>query len=241
MTTSPSSARSPCRGGASVRPPSKPWAAMPSNRKDQPATAVFEGVAERNGSAPAGGLREFCHFMNRMSTFAREAAGQVINDLVKAINYRPGWPRGCRPAKPGPNGATWATSPGWLGRKGEEGCKDPDRHDQTISLITMLDKDDEAGPGQLATCMPQGPGIQARLVEEGLLPHQSSIDEDKIRGRAPLPDVRGHHPRPATSPSATANAARRPRRCAPATPSRFIRAKWGSKASGAATANQPSR
>jgi ATP-dependent DNA helicase Rep len=89
---------------------------------------------------------------------------------------------------------------GWLGRKGEEDGKTLSDMIQTISLITMLDKDDaELDQVQLAT-LHASKGLEFKHVflvgvEEACCPtslHRRGQD----RGGAP-PDVRGHHPRPA--------------------------------------------
>ncbi|HEY0856151.1 MAG TPA: 3'-5' exonuclease, partial [Albitalea sp.] len=74
---------------------------------------------------------------------------------------------------------------GWLGRKGEADGKNLIELTQTIALISMLDKDDAEFDGvQLAT-LHASKGLEFKHVflvgvEEGLLPHQSSIDEDKV-------------------------------------------------------------
>jgi ATP-dependent DNA helicase Rep len=74
---------------------------------------------------------------------------------------------------------------GWLGRKGEEDGKNLVELTQTIALISMLDKEDPDFDGvQLATLHAskglEFPHVFLIGVEEGLLPHQSSIDEDRI-------------------------------------------------------------
>ncbi|TXG95647.1 MAG: ATP-dependent DNA helicase Rep, partial [Zoogloea sp.] len=131
-------------------------------------------------------LREFCHFINRIAHRApREPAGQVINDMLKAINYEAWLYESCEPREAETKWSNVGDFTGWLGRKGEEDGKTLSDMIQTISLITMLDKDDEElDQVQLAT-LHASKGLEFKHVflvgvEEGLLPHQSSIDEDKI-------------------------------------------------------------
>ncbi|MBK6655181.1 UvrD-helicase domain-containing protein [Zoogloea sp.] len=158
-----------------------------ANRHISLFTAVFEeGAAEHVAARQLEGLREFCHFINRIAHRApREPAGQVINDMLKAINYEAWLYESCEPREAETKWSNVGDFTGWLGRKGEEDGKTLSDMIQTISLITMLDKDDEElDQVQLAT-LHASKGLEFKHVflvgvEEGLLPHQSSIDEDKI-------------------------------------------------------------
>ena len=73
----------------------------------------------------------------------------------------------------------------WLGRKGESDEKNILELTQTVALISMLDKEDPDFDGvQLAT-LHASKGLEFKHVflvgvEEGLLPHQNSLNEDKI-------------------------------------------------------------
>ncbi|MDY0011903.1 MAG: UvrD-helicase domain-containing protein [Rhodocyclaceae bacterium] len=150
------------------------------------AAAFEEGAAHHVAARQLEGVHEFCHFINRLVHRApREPAGQVLEDLLAAIRYEP-WlfeSFDTREAE-----AKWSNVRdfiGWLGRKGEEDGKNLLELTQTIALISMLDKDDADFDGvQLAT-LHASKGLEFKHVflvgvEEGLLPHQSSIDEDKI-------------------------------------------------------------
>ncbi|MDR0702544.1 MAG: UvrD-helicase domain-containing protein [Azoarcus sp.] len=73
----------------------------------------------------------------------------------------------------------------WLGRRGDEDGKNLIELTQTIALASMLDKEDTDFDGvQLATLHAakglEFPHVFLIGVEEGLLPHQSSVDEDKV-------------------------------------------------------------
>jgi ATP-dependent DNA helicase Rep len=150
------------------------------------AAAFEEGAAHHVPARQLEGVHEFCHFINRLIHRApREPAAQLLEDLLAAIRYEP-WlfeSFDTREAE-----AKWSNVRdfvGWLGRKGEEDGKNLLELTQTIALISMLDKEDAEFDGvQLAT-LHAAKGLEFKHVflvgvEEGLLPHQSSIDEDKI-------------------------------------------------------------
>ena len=150
------------------------------------AAAFEEGAAEHLGGRQIESLREFGHFINRVAhRAAREPAGPVVDDLLKAIGYEAWLYESCDPREAETKWSNVGDFTGWLGRKGEEDGKTLLDMIQTISLITMLDKDDaELDQVQLAT-LHASKGLEFKHVflvgvEEGLLPHQSSIDEDKI-------------------------------------------------------------
>lgn len=150
------------------------------------AATFEEGVTLHLTAKQLEGVQQFAGFINRMQYRAtREPAAQVLEDLLAAIRYE-AWlfeHLGTREAE-----SKWANVRdfvGWLGRKGEEDGKNLIELTQTIALISMLDKEDADFDGvQLATLHAskglEFPHVFLIGVEEGLLPHQSSIDEDKV-------------------------------------------------------------
>ncbi|NTV10573.1 MAG: UvrD-helicase domain-containing protein [Zoogloea sp.] len=149
--------------------------------------AAFEEGAEQHvNPKQLEAVREFGHFINRMAHRApREPAGQVIEDLLSAIHYEPWLYDSCDQREAETKWSNVRDFVGWFSRKGEEDSKSLLDMIQLISLITMLDKDQgEVDQVQLAT-LHASKGLEFKHVflvgvEEGLLPHQSSIDEDKI-------------------------------------------------------------
>ncbi|MBL8447887.1 MAG: UvrD-helicase domain-containing protein [Zoogloeaceae bacterium] len=150
------------------------------------AAAFEEGAAQHLPARQLEGVQGFGQFINQLEHRARrEAAGTILEDLLKAIRYEP-WlfeTFDTREAE-----AKWSNVRdfvGWLTRKGEEDSKNLLELTQTIALISMLDKEDAEFDGvQLAT-LHAAKGLEFKHVflvgvEEGLLPHQSAIDEDKI-------------------------------------------------------------
>jgi ATP-dependent DNA helicase Rep len=149
--------------------------------------ALFEeGAAQHLNARQLELVQEFASFINRIQHRAeREPAARVLEDLVGAIRYE-AWlfeHLDTREAESKWNNVR--DFMGWLGRKGEEDGKNLLELTQTIALISMLDKEDPDFDGvQLAT-LHAAKGLEFKHVfmigvEEGLLPHQSSIDEDKI-------------------------------------------------------------
>ena len=149
--------------------------------------AIFAPGIEFDIKAPQlAALREFGNFINRIEGRAqREPAGQVLDDLLKAIGYE-SWlfeTQEVRDAE-----ARWANVrefAGWLAGKGEEEKKNLLELAQTVALITLLDKqDDNLDAVQLAT-LHAAKGLEFRHVhlvgvEEGSLPHRESIDAGNI-------------------------------------------------------------
>jgi ATP-dependent DNA helicase Rep len=150
-------------------------------------TAAFEeGAAAHVAARQLEAVHEFCQFINRLAyRAAREPAAHLLEELLKAIGYE-AWlfeSFDTREAE-----SKWSNVQdfvGWLGRKGEEEGKSLLELTQSISLISMLDKDSsEQDAVQLAT-LHAAKGLEFGHVfligvEEGLLPHQTSVDEDKV-------------------------------------------------------------
>ncbi|WP_332671649.1 UvrD-helicase domain-containing protein [Aromatoleum sp.] len=150
------------------------------------AACFEEGGAHALNARQLEQVQEFANFINRIQYRAhREPAVRVLEDLLAAIRYE-AWlfeHLDTREAE-----SKWSNVRdfvGWLGRKGEEDGKNLVELTQTIALISMLDKEDAEFDGvQLAT-LHASKGLEFKHVfligvEEGLLPHQSSIDEDKV-------------------------------------------------------------
>jgi ATP-dependent DNA helicase Rep len=149
--------------------------------------AIFAPGIEHDVKAPQlAVLREFGNFINRIEYRAqREPAGQVLDDLLKAIGYE-AWLFETQEARDAES--RWGNVRefvGWLSAKGEEEKKNLLELAQTVALITMLDKQDENTDAvQLAT-LHAAKGLEFRHVhlvgvEEGSLPHRESIDAGNI-------------------------------------------------------------
>ena len=150
------------------------------------AAAFEEGAAQHLPARQLEGVRGFAQFINHLENRApREAAGQILEDLLTAIRYEPWLFETFDPREAEAKWSNVRDFVGWLTRKGEEDGKNLLELTQTIALITMLDKEDAEFDGvQLAT-LHAAKGLEFKHVflvgvEEGLLPHQSAIDEDKI-------------------------------------------------------------
>ncbi len=148
--------------------------------------AFEEGAAQHVPLRQLEAVREFGNFINNIEYRAqREPAKQVLDDLIRAIGYEAWLYEHCEQREAETKWNNVSDFVGWLGRKGEEDNKNLLELTQTIALISMLDKEDEDFDGvQLATLHAskglEWPHVFLIGVEEGLLPHQSSIDEDKV-------------------------------------------------------------
>lgn len=149
--------------------------------------AVFEeGLTQHLNAKQLQGVQEFAGFINRLQYRApREPAAQLLEDLLGAIQYEAWLFEHCGTREAESKWNNVRDFVGWLGKKGTEEGKNLLDLTQTIALISMLDKEDPDFDGvQMATLHAskglEFPHVFLVGVEEGLLPHQSSIDEDKI-------------------------------------------------------------
>ena len=149
--------------------------------------AIFApGIETEIKPAQLAALREFGGFINRIEWRAqKEPAGQVLDDLLKAIGYE-AWLFESAEARDAET--RWGNVRdfvGWLSGKADEEKKSLLELAQTVALITMLDKQDsELDAVQLAT-LHAAKGLEFRHVhlvgiEEGSLPHRESIDTGNI-------------------------------------------------------------
>ncbi|MDR3214321.1 MAG: UvrD-helicase domain-containing protein [Azoarcus sp.] len=150
------------------------------------AAAHEEGSAEHVPARQLEAVRQFTAFAATMQRRARiEPAARVLADLLAAIAYET-WlfsHHANREAETKWRNVTDFVD--WLGRRGDEDGKTLIELTQTIALASMLDKEDPDFDGvQLATLHAakglEFPHVFLIGVEEGLLPHQSCIDEEKI-------------------------------------------------------------
>ncbi|GAB4061885.1 UvrD-helicase domain-containing protein [Uliginosibacterium sediminicola] len=150
-------------------------------------TAAFEeGAGEHVASRQLESVREFCNFINKLEYRAlREPAAQVLEDLLRAIGYEAHLFESCELREAESKWSNVRDFVEWLGKKGEADGKNLLELAQTVALISMLNKGDEATDAvQLATLHAskglEFPHVFLVGVEEGMLPHQSSIDTDTI-------------------------------------------------------------
>src|SRR5690606_24510711 len=111
--------------------------------------------------------------------------GRLLEDLLATTRYEPWLFEHLDSREAESKWSNVRDFVGWLTRKGDEDGKNLVELAQTIALISMLDKDDPDFDGvQLATLHAskglEFPHVFLVGVEEGLLPHQASIDEDKV-------------------------------------------------------------
>jgi ATP-dependent DNA helicase Rep len=131
-------------------------------------------------------LTQFRDFIARMQErAAREPAGEVMRDLVRAIDYEL-YLQDSDPGRPGET--RWANVcdfMDWVARKGEDGKTLLDVA-QTVALITLLEGREGETPDvvQLST-LHAAKGLEFDHVflvgvEEGILPHRDAVDEGRL-------------------------------------------------------------
>ena len=150
------------------------------------AACFEEGITQHLNLRQLEQVQTFAGFINRLQYRApREPAARLLEDLLTATGYEAWLFEHLDPREAESKWSNVRDFVGWLGRKGEEDGRNLLELTQTIALISMLDKEDPDFDGvQLAT-LHASKGLEFKHVfmvgvEEGLLPHQSSIDEDKI-------------------------------------------------------------
>ena len=146
-----------------------------------------EGLRHRLAEAQRAPLEAFAQFVLRYQQRAnREAAGPLIVELVAGIGYE-AWLFDSE--EPRPAESKWKNVQElmrWLGEKGERDAKNLIELTQTIALITMLEgrEEGEVDAVRLST-LHASKGLEYGhefLIgcEEGILPHQESIDNEQV-------------------------------------------------------------
>jgi len=150
-------------------------------------SAAFEAGAESHVNArQLAALREFGTFIHRLELrAAHEPARQVLEDLLKAIDYQRWLFESCEPGEAEAKWSNVRDLVDWLGGKGDAEQKNLLELAQTVALLSMLDKhDQDIDAVQLAT-LHAAKGLEFRHVflvgiEEGLLPHRDAEAEGRI-------------------------------------------------------------
>jgi ATP-dependent DNA helicase Rep len=140
------------------------------------------GAAAHLQPRQADALREFTAFVRRIEARAlREPAREVLDDLLRAIGYETHLFDTLEPREAEAKWGNVRDFVDWLARKGEEEGKNLVELNQSLALLSMLDKN-EAGADavQLAT-LHAAKGLEFKHVflvgvEEGILPHRESLD-----------------------------------------------------------------
>jgi len=132
-------------------------------------------------------LFEFRDFINRITDRAqREPAGEVMRDLVRAIDYEL-YLQEVDPGKPGET--RWANVcdfVDWVARKGESDSKTLLDLAQLVALITLLEgREGETPDAVTLSTLHAAKGLEfdhvlLAGVEEGILPHRDAVDEGRL-------------------------------------------------------------
>lgn len=164
-------------------------------------SAAFEGEFQREiGNKQLEDLLNFCQYIQKIQSRAvRDPAGEVLNDLLNSIQYEAFLYDSEEPRAAESKWANVLEFIGWLTKKGEastEGFNEGlgNENDgknlleltQMVSLMSMLEgrEDGEPDAVKLST-LHAAKGLEFGHVfligvEEGILPHQVSIDAEEI-------------------------------------------------------------
>ncbi|MBW8371313.1 MAG: UvrD-helicase domain-containing protein [Thiobacillus sp.] len=150
--------------------------------------AVFSAAAAAQiGERQLAPLLEFCNFINRIEErVAREPAGEVLNDLLKSIDYEVYVfdQDDARAAQNKWNNVLEFAA--WIAKKGEEDDKNLLQLTQTIALITLLEGREETEPDAVRlSTLHAAKGLEFGHVflvgvEENILPHRDAVDEGRL-------------------------------------------------------------
>ncbi|MEQ1599926.1 MAG: UvrD-helicase domain-containing protein [Methylotenera sp.] len=156
--------------------------------------SLFAAAFEQNFQAEIGqkqldDLLTFCLYIQKIQARAvRDPAGEVLNDLLKTIQYEAFLYDNEEPRAAESKWANVLEFVGWLTRKGDdiENEKNLLELTQMVSLMSMLEgrEDGEPDAVKLST-LHAAKGLEFGHVflvgvEEGILPHRESVDNDKI-------------------------------------------------------------
>ena len=154
--------------------------------------AAFEGDFQREvGGRQLDDLLTFCQFINRLQERAtKDPANEVLNDLLTAIQYEAFLYDSEEPRQAESKWKNVLEFVTWLGRKGDDNGDGETRDllslTQMVALMSMLEgrEDGEHDTVKLST-LHAAKGLEFGHVfligvEEGILPHRESVDNDKI-------------------------------------------------------------
>jgi ATP-dependent DNA helicase Rep len=151
------------------------------------AAAHEEGFQHQVQAAQLEPLLDFCRLIAHLQYRAtREPAGALTLEMLQSIGYE-AWLYDSE--EPRPAETKWKNVldlVAWLGKKGEESGKNLIELNQTIALITMLEGRDESEVDAVkmstlhASKGLEYPHVFLVGVEEGILPHQESVDNGMI-------------------------------------------------------------
>jgi ATP-dependent DNA helicase Rep len=154
--------------------------------------AAFEGEFQRElGGRQLDDLLTFCQYINKLQDRAsKDPAGEVLNDMLSAIQYEAFLYDSEEPRAAEAKWKNVLDFVGWLTKKGEGNGDDETRDllnlTQMVALMSMLEgrEDGEPDAVKLST-LHAAKGLEFGHVfligvEEGILPHRESVDNDKI-------------------------------------------------------------
>jgi ATP-dependent DNA helicase Rep len=145
-----------------------------------------EGAAAHVPAAALQTLRTFAEFLDRLRWRAeREPAARLLEELLAAIDLEGWYLAHGQPREAEARARSLRDFAAWVGRKGEEEGKTLLELAQTLNLVARLDEgEDDADAVQLAT-LHAAKGLEFKHVflvgvEEGILPHQASLEEERL-------------------------------------------------------------
>ena len=155
-------------------------------------SAAFEGEFQRElGGRQLDDLLTFCQYINKLQDRAtKDPAGEVLNDMLTAIQYESFLYDSEEPRSAEAKWKNVLDFVGWLTKKGEDNGDGETRDllnlTQMVALMSMLEgrEDGEPDAVKLST-LHAAKGLEFGHVfligvEEGILPHRESVDNDKI-------------------------------------------------------------
>jgi ATP-dependent DNA helicase Rep len=154
--------------------------------------AAFEGEFQRElGGRQLDDLLTFCQYINKLQDRAsKDPAGEVLNDMLTSIQYEAFLYDSEEPRSAEAKWKNVLDFVGWLTKKGEDNGDGETRDllnlTQMVALMSMLEgrEDGEPDAVKLST-LHAAKGLEFGHVfligvEEGILPHRESVDNDKI-------------------------------------------------------------
>jgi ATP-dependent DNA helicase Rep len=149
--------------------------------------ALFEeGFAHRVLPRQLEPLLEFGNFINRIQLRAqKEPAHQVLPDLLKAIDYERYLYDHEEPRAAETRWGNVMEFANWINKKGEENDKTLIDLAQTIALINLLEKGDDTVEAVQLSTLHAAKGLEFKHVfligvEENILPHKESVENEKV-------------------------------------------------------------